>query len=145
MRRIVVAMAIVLLSCGGNGTYVDSIFVQQSLLDLEINIRGFDSYDEMLEKALIKDSKAIISLLEFSPGGAFSYYHGVIIVELILFFGEDEFINFISIHGGKIKLCSLKYKLRTGLEYTHNPEVRYRKIDELFPTLNKLFMEECGK
>ncbi|WP_372473447.1 hypothetical protein AB4865_11555 [Capnocytophaga sp. ARDL2] len=129
-------MFLLVASCKTN-CEINGIKVDELLYSVSYNKSIY--YCELLELALNGDDEAIkeISLLEFY--NAVAYEHGIIVVELILHIGENNYIKAIEGLNEKQKHLVEAY-VNIGLEYGVNSRINNKEINKQFPKLD-LFLK----
>lgn len=97
-----------------------------------------DTYCELINKSLKKDSKAILKLSKITLNdGVSSYQHGAVLLEVIDKLGELRYCEIIDKMSEKEKR-KVYYAILAGLDYTENPKYFGKKIEDVFPKLRKL-------
>jgi len=99
--------------------------------------------ENLIEKALNKDSKAYSELSKFNCDNASCYDLGFIITQIIYRIGENEYIK-ITTKLSKEDNRNLINLIRAGLDQGDNNydgKIDYKSIEEEFPKLAKKFLK----
>ena len=133
MKKKLAFILICLAILGCKNKEVQGIIIGDTLLVLQ-------SYSEnkelchLIERALNKDSEALVGLINFPCGGAAGCYDvGYIVSQLVYRIGEHEFIQMTS-KLTKQQQIEIRNYIEVGLEYGHNN----LKIEHEFPELDKI-------
>ena len=131
MKKIItfVFLITIIVSCQNNCNKVKSIYVSDLLISYTKN--KDIKYCSILYLASIGNKESISKLIKLQIYDSAGYDHGNVIVNLIEYLGEDEFIKAIKKDiTNKDKDILMGY-LKVGIEY--NDKYKSKKVKDIFP------------
>lgn len=127
-------VSICLYSCNDNCINKANIEVSESII-AQTSYKQI-AYCELLKDAINGDSNSLIEFLNIDIYEGASYDHGVVLVQLIDYIGEEKFLKLTNTASKKIKEKTL-YNLEVGLLY-YPPNLKSEDDLELeYPLLLK--------
>lgn len=124
-------------SCSNNSCR--NSYISNYLLDYA-NDKDYE-YCELYNDAISGEKAALrnLSLLSFNDG--LVYEHGAVILEMILIFGEDYYIDTIKGVSSKGKNRIYGY-ISAGFDFTKNSKLKGKRIKEVYPKLFEVLRKE---
>ena len=122
-------LLLIFTSCQNGCNKVKEIEVSSLLINYSKNKNI--NYCNILSSAIKGNDKSIIKLVKLEIFDAAGYDHGIVIVDLITYIGEDKFINSLPHKLNDKEKGLLAGYLKVGIEY--NDKLTQKKLNLVFP------------